>query len=113
MNSDDIETQDYIFMKCLQEKICKRLVTLKTTDKQINDESLISKNVINAFDLDEISFLTGLNFNIVSDTGAKLIRMKLANKIMWEDDQNNEKRYLWYLSENGERYLEENSYKSS
>ena len=113
MNSDDIETQDYIFMKCLQEKICKRLVTLKTTDKQINDESLISKNVINAFDLDEISFLTGLNFNIVSDTGAKHIRMKLANKIMWEDDQNNEKRYLWYLSENGEKYLERNSYKSA
>ena len=52
--------------------------------------------MINAFDLDEISFLTGLNFNIVSDTGAKLIRMNLANKIMWEDDQNNEKRYLWY-----------------
>ena len=113
MNSDDIETQDYISMKCLQEKICKRHVTLKTTDKQINDESLISKNVINAFDLDEISFLTGLNFNIVSDTGAKLIRMNLANKIMWEDDQNNEKRYLWYLSENGERFLKENSYKSS
>ena len=113
MNSDDIETQDYIFMKCLQEKICKRLVTLKTTDKQINDESLISKNVINAFDLDEISFLTGLNFNIVSDIGAKLIRMNLANKIMWEDDQNNEKRYLWYLSENGEKYLERNSYKSA
>ena len=113
MNIDDIETQDYIFMKCLQEKICKRLVTLKTTDKQINDESLISKNVINAFDLDEISFLTGLNFNIVSDTGAKLIRMNLANKIMWEDDQNNEKRYLWYLSENGEKYLERNSYKST
>ena len=113
MNSDDIETQDYIFMKCLQEKICKRLVTLKTTDKQINDEYLISKNVINAFDLDEISFLTGLNFNIVSDTGAKLIRMNLANKIMWEDDQNNEKRYLWYLSENGEQYLERNSYKST
>ena len=100
-------------MKCLQEKICKRHVTLKTTDKQINDESLISKNVINAFDLDEISFLTGLNFNIVSDTGAKLIRMNLANKIMWEDDQNNEKRYLWYLSENGEKYLERNSYKST
>ena len=113
MNSDDIETQDYIFMKCLQEKICKRNVTLKTTGKQINDKSLISKNVINAFDLDEISFLTGLNFNIVSDTGAKLIRMKLANKIMWEDDQNNEKRYLWYLSENGEKYLEKNSYKST
>ena len=56
MNSDDVETQDYIFMKCLQEKICKRHVTLKTTGKQINDESLISKNVINAFDLDEISF---------------------------------------------------------
>jgi hypothetical protein len=69
--------------------------------------------VINAFDLDEISFLTGLNFNIVSDTGAKLIRMNLANKIMWEDDQNNEKRYLWYLSENGEKYLERNSYKST
>ena len=68
---------------------------------------------INAFDLDEISFLTGLNFNIVNDTGAKLIRMKLANKIMWEDDQNNEKRYLWYLSENGEKYLERNSYKST
>ena len=113
MNIEDIENQDYIFMKCLQEKICKRLVTLKTTDKQINDESLISKNVINAFDLDEISFLTGLNFNIVSDTGAKLIRMNLANKIMWEDDQNNEKRYLWYLSENGEKYLERNSYKST
>ena len=113
MNSDDIETQDYIFMKCLKEKVCKRHVTLKTTDKQINDESLISKNVINAFDLDEISFLTGLNFNIVSDTGAKLIRMNLANKIMWEDDQNNEKRYLWYLSENGEKYLERNSYKST
>ena len=80
---------------------------------RINDESLISKNAINAFDLDEISFLTGLNFNIVSDTGAKLIRMKLANKIMWEDDQNNEKRYLWYLSENGEKYLERNSYKST
>ena len=101
-------------MKCLQEKLCKRHVTLKTTGKQqINDESLISKNVINAFDLDEISFLTGLNFNIVSDTGAKLIRMNLANKIMWEDDQNNEKRYLWYLSENGEKYLERNSYKST
>ena len=100
-------------MKCLQEKICKRHDTLKTTNKQINDESLISKNVINAFDLDEISFLTGLNFNIVSDTGAKLIRMNLANKIMWEDDQNNEKRYLWYLSENGEKYLERNSYKST
>ena len=100
-------------MKCLQEKICKRHVTIKTTDKQINDKSLISKNVINAFDLDEISFLTGLNFNIVSDTGAKLIRMNLANKIMWEDDQNNEKRYLWYLSENGEKYLERNSYKST
>ena len=113
MNSDDIETTDYIFMKCLQENICKRHATLKTTDKQINDESLISKNVINAFDLDEISFLTGLNFNIVSDTGAKLIRMNLANKIMWEDDQNNEKRYLWYLSENGEKYLERNSYKST
>ena len=69
--------------------------------------------MINAFDLDEISFLTGLNFNIVSDTGAKLIRMNLANKIMWEDDQNNEKRYLWYLSENGEKYLERNSYKST
>ena len=69
--------------------------------------------MINAFDLDEISFLTGLNFNIVRDTGAKLIRMKLANKIMWEDDQNNEKRYLWYLSENGEKYLERNSYKST
>ena len=69
--------------------------------------------MINAFDLDEISFLTGLNFNIVSDTGAKLIRMNLANKIMWEDDQNNEKRYLWYLSENGEKYLERNSYKSA
>ena len=40
-----------------------------------NSESV--KNVINAFDLDEISFLTGLNFNIVSDTGAKLIRMNL------------------------------------
>ena len=113
MNSDDIETQDYIFMKCLREKICKRHVPLKTTGKKINDKSLISKNVINAFDLDEISFLTGLNFNIVSDTGAKLIRMNLANKIMWEDDQNNEKRYLWYLSENGEKYLEKNSYKST
>ncbi len=52
--------------------------------------------------------------------GAKLIRMNLANKIMWEDDQNNEKRYLWYLSENGEylsengeKYLERNSYKST
>ena len=113
MNSDDIETQDYIFMKCLHEKICKRHITLKKTGKKINDKSLISKNVINAFDLDEISFLTGLNFNIVSDTGAKLIRMNLANKIIWEDDQNNEKRYLWYLSENGEKYLERNSYKST
>ena len=111
MNSDDIETQDYIFMRCLHEKICKRHVTLKKTGKQKNDKSLISKNVINAFDLDEISFLTGLNFNIVSDTGAKLIRMNLANKIMWEDNQNNEKRYLWYLSENGEKYLERNSHK--
>ena len=27
---------------------------------------------------------------------------------MWEDDQNNEKRYLWYLSENGEKYLQRN-----
>ena len=100
-------------MMCLQEKTCKRHVSIKTTDKQINDKSLISKNVINAFDLDEISFLTGLNFNIVRDTGAKLIRMNLANKIMWEDDQNNEKRYLWYLSENGEKYLERNAYKST
>ena len=112
MNSDDIETQDYIFMKCLQEKICKRYVTLKTKGKQMNDKSLISKDVINAFDLDEISFLTGLNFNIVSDTGAKLIRMNLSNKIMWEEDQNYVKRYLWYLSENGEKFLERNAYKS-
>ena len=30
---------------------------------------------------------------------------------MWEDDQNNEKR-LWYLSENSEKYLERNSYRA-
>ena len=49
----------------------------------------------------------------MSDTGAKLIRMNLANKIMWEDHQNNEMRYLWYLSKNGEKFLERNSYKST
>ena len=58
MNDDVIETQDYLFMKCLHEKIGKRHVTLKTTDEKMKDKSLISKNVINAFDLDEISFLT-------------------------------------------------------
>ena len=105
MNDDVIEKQDYLFMKCLHEKIGKRNLTLKTTDEKIKDKSLISKHVINAFDLDEISFLTGLNFNIVRDIGAKLIRMNLAKKIMWEDKQKNENRYLWYLSENGEKYL--------
>ena len=105
MNDDVIEKQDYLFMKCLHEKIGKRNLTLKTTDEKIKDRSLISKHVINAFDLDEISFLTGLNFNIVRDIGAKLIRMNLAKKIMWEDKQKNENRYLWYLSENGEKYL--------
>ena len=108
MNDDVIETQDYLFMKCLHEKIGKRHVTLKTTDEKMKDKSLISKHVINAFDLDEISFLTGLNFNIVRDIGAKLIRMNLAKKIMWEDKQKNENRYLWYLSENGEKYLNTN-----
>ncbi len=105
MNDDVIETQDYLFMKCLHEKIGKRHVSLKITDEKIKDKSLISKHEINAFDLDEISFLTGLNFNIVRDTGAKLIRMNLAKKIMWEDEQKNENRYLWYLSKNGEKYL--------
>ena len=105
MNDDVIETQDYLFMRCLHEKIGKRHVTLKTTDEKMKDKSLISKHVINAFDLDEISFLTGLNFNIVRDIGAKLIRMNLAKKIMWEDKQKKENRYLWYLSENGEKYL--------
>ena len=113
MNNDEIETQDYLFMKCLHEKLCKRHVTLKKIDKQVSNLSLISKNVINAFDLDEISFLTGLNFNIVNDTGTKLIRMNLVNKIMWEDEKNNENRYLWYLSESGEKYLERNSYNSA
>ena len=80
MNDDVIETQDYLFMKCLHEKIGKRHVTLKTTDEKMKDKSLISKHVINAFDLDEISFLTGLNFNIVRDIGEKLIRLNLAKK---------------------------------
>ena len=34
--------------------------------------------------------------------------MNLAKKIIWEDKDNNEGRYLWYLSEKGEEYLLEN-----
>ena len=103
-----IETQDFLFMKCLQEKICKRHINLEIENKNTDGGSLASRLVINAFDLDEISFLTGLNFNIVRDIGEKLIKMNLAKKIIWEDKDNNEDRYLWYLSEKGEEYLSDN-----
>ena len=103
-----IETQDFLFMKCLQEKICKRHVNLEIENKNTDGGSLASRLVINAFDLDEISFLTGLNFYIVRETGEKLIKMNFAKKIIWEDKDNNEDRYLWYLSEKGEEYLSEN-----
>ena len=53
----------------------------------------------------------GEAFCLLNDQAISAMFLKsnnLANKIMWEDDQNNEKRYLWYLSENGEKYLERN-----
>ena len=34
--------------------------------------------------------------------------MGLTNKILWEDKASKEDRYLWYLSENGEKFLDEN-----
>tara|TARA_B100000900_G_scaffold36254_1_gene27156 strand:+ start:1991 stop:2323 length:333 start_codon:yes stop_codon:yes gene_type:complete len=109
MKYDDLEEQDFLFMKCLSEKICKRHVNIDIK-KPNNNKSDLNKidNVVNAFDLDEISFLTGINFNIVKDTGAKLLRMGLTNKILWEDKASKEDRYLWYLSENGEKFLDKN-----
>ena len=109
MKYDDLEEQDFLFMKCLSEKICKRHVNIDIK-KSNNNKSDLNKidNVVNAFDLDEISFLTGINFNIIKDTGAKLLRMGLTNKILYEDKANNEDRYLWYLSENGEKFLDKN-----
>ena len=58
-----IETQDILFMKCLQEKICKRHVNLEIENKNSDGGSVASRVVINAFDLDEISYESALFAN--------------------------------------------------
>ena len=41
-----IETQDFLFMKCLQEKICKRHVNLEIENKNSDGGSVASRVVI-------------------------------------------------------------------
>ena len=100
MKHDRLEAQDFLFIQCLKDKVCKRCVIIKKEKNAYGEKDFNKQDiVINAFDLDEIAFLTGLNFNIIKDIGAKLIRMGLTNKILWKDEKNYEERYLWYLCE--------------
>ena len=43
-----IETQDFLFMKCLQEKICKRHINLEIENKSTDGNTVASRVVINA-----------------------------------------------------------------
>ena len=106
---DKIESQDYLFMECLRDKKCKRHVNMKTGKNIFGEKHWRAKDeVVNAFDLDEIVFLTGLNMNLVNDSAAKLVRMDFTNTLEWQDEANNDHTFLWYLSDKGEQYLKEN-----
>ena len=64
--------------------------------------------VVNAFDLDEIVFLTGLHTDLVNSSAAKLVRLDFANTLEWQDKANNDHTFLSYLSDKGNQYLQEN-----
>tara|TARA_B100000965_G_C19254074_1_gene610066 strand:- start:265 stop:603 length:339 start_codon:yes stop_codon:yes gene_type:complete len=106
---DIIESQDYLFMKCLRDKKCKRHVNMKTGKDIFGEKHWRAKDeIVNAFDLDEIAFLTGLPEDLVHSSGAKLVSMGFTNTLEWQDKANNDHRYLWYLSDQGKQFLTEN-----
>ncbi len=109
IEEDRIESQDYLFMQCLRDKKCKRHVNMKTGKNIFGDKHWRAKDeVVNAFDLDEIAFVTGLHKDLVSTSGAKLVRMDFTNTLEWKDEANNDHTFLWYLSDKGKQYLQEN-----
>ena len=109
IEEDRIESQDYLFMQCLRDKKCKRHVNMKTGKNIFGEKHWRAKDeVVNAFDLDEIAFLTGLHKDLVSTSGAKLVRMDFTNTLEWQDEANNDHTFLWYLSDKGKQYLQEN-----
>jgi len=109
IEEDRIESQDYLFMQCLRDKKCKRHVNMKTGKNIFGDKHWRAKDeVVNAFDLDEIAFVTGLHKDLVSTSGAKLVRMDFTNTLEWQDEANNDHTFLWYLSDKGKQYLQEN-----
>ena len=109
LREDIIDSQDYLFMKCLINKKCKRHVNMKTGKNIFGQKHWRAKDeVVNAFDLDEIVFLTGLHTDLVNSSAAKLVRMDFANTLEWQDKANNDHTFLWYLSDKGNQYLQEN-----
>lgn len=109
IEEDRIESQDYLFMQCLRDKKCKRHVNMKTGKNIFGEKHWRAKDeVVNAFDLDEITFLTGLHKDLVLTSGAKLVRMDFTNTLEWQDESNNDHTFLWYLSDKGKQYLQEN-----
>ena len=109
IEEDRIESQDYLFMQCLRDKKCKRHVNMKTGKNIFGEKHWRAKDeVVNAFDLDEIAFVTGLHKDLVSTSGAKLVRMDFTNTLEWKDEANNDHTFLWYLSDKGKQYLQEN-----
>ena len=109
IEEDRIESQDYLFMQCLRDKKCKRHVNMKTGKNIFGEKHWRAKDeVVNAFDLDEIAFVTGLHKDLVSTSGAKLVRMDFTNTLEWQDEANNDHTFLWYLSDKGKQYLQEN-----
>ena len=109
IEEERIESQDYLFMECLRDKKCKRHVNMKTGKNIFGEKHWRAKDeVVNAFDLDEIAFVTGLHKDLVSTSGAKLVRMDFTNTLEWQDEANNDHTFLWYLSDKGKQYLKEN-----
>ena len=109
IEEERIESQDYLFMECLRDKKCKRHVNMKTGKNIFGEKHWRAKDeVVNAFDLDEIAFLTGLHKDLVSTSGAKLVSMDFTNTLEWQDEANNDHTFLWYLSDKGKQYLKEN-----
>lgn len=107
--NDFVAPLDFLFLKCLSEKQCKRHVNMKTAKNIFGESHREARNeVVNAFDLDEISFHIGVSFNEVGDSAAKLNRMELTKSFKWEDKENNDETYLWMLSDKGKKYLLEN-----
>lgn len=114
IEEDRIESQDYLFMECLRDKKCKRHVNMKTGKDIFGEKHWRAKDeVVNAFDLDEIAFLTGLHKDLVQSSGAKLVSMGFTNTLEWLDKANNDHTFLWYLSDKGKQYLQGNEVTSS